>query len=95
MVRLLEIQDKLKQELAAAMETSDSAELNRLILKSEKLEMGSEPLVMQAKEVSFSIVRVLCVCAHPSRWACCAVCSRTTLGADFLARFLSLSIRSS
>lgn len=51
MVRLLEIQDKLKQELAAAMETSDSAELNRLILKSEKLEMGSEPLVVQAKEV--------------------------------------------
>lgn len=56
MVRLLEIQDKLKQELAAAMESNDSAELNRLIVKSDKLEMGSEPIVLQAKEVRRSVV---------------------------------------
>lgn len=53
MVRLLEIQEKLKIELTQAVENSDSAELNRLILKAEKLEMGTEPQVMQAKEVSF------------------------------------------
>jgi hypothetical protein len=35
----------------AAIEAGDSSELNRLILKAEKLEMGTEPLVAQAKEV--------------------------------------------
>jgi hypothetical protein len=35
----------------AAIEAGDSGELNRLILKAEKLEMGTEPLVAQAKEV--------------------------------------------
>jgi hypothetical protein len=36
---------------AAAIDAGDSGELNRLILKAEKLEMGTEPLVAQAKEV--------------------------------------------
>jgi hypothetical protein len=35
----------------AAVDAGDSGELNRLILKAEKLEMGTEPLVAQAKEV--------------------------------------------
>ena len=56
MVRLLEIQEKLKVELALAVEKSDSAELNRLIVKAEKLEMGTEPQVMAAKEVNSILI---------------------------------------
>lgn len=50
MVRLLEIQAKLVDELTKALETNDSSELNRLILKSERLEMSNHPLVVIAKE---------------------------------------------
>lgn len=64
MVRLLEIQERLKHELAAAIEGSDSAELNRLILKAEKLEMGAEPVVVQGKEVreGWSVYGLPCLC---------------------------------
>lgn len=51
MVRLLEIQAKLIEELTQALETSDSAELNRLIMKSERLEMSNHPLVVIAKDL--------------------------------------------
>jgi hypothetical protein len=44
----------------AAIEAGDSGELNRLILKAEKLEMGTEPLVAQAKEVRGSGTTSLC-----------------------------------
>ena len=52
MVRLLEIQAKLREELTIAIETHDSASLDKLILKAEKLEMGSDEIVLTAKEVS-------------------------------------------
>jgi hypothetical protein len=44
----------------AAVDAGDSGELNRLILKAEKLEMGTEPLVAQAKEVRDSGTTSLC-----------------------------------
>jgi myosin heavy subunit len=51
MLKLIEVQDQLIEDLHKAMDGSNVMELNRLILKAERFEMNSHPLVIEAKEL--------------------------------------------
>lgn len=51
MLKLIEVQDQLIEDLQRAMDGSNVMELNRLILKAERFEMNNHPLVIEAKEL--------------------------------------------
>lgn len=51
MLKLIEVQDTLVDDLHRAMEGSNVTDLNRLILKAERFEMNNHPLVIEAKEM--------------------------------------------
>ena len=50
MMRLIEIQDTLVEDVQRALEVCNIPALNRLLVKSERLEMSTHPVVVQAKQ---------------------------------------------
>lgn len=57
MLKLIEVQDQLITDLSVAIDQQHARELNRLILKAERLEMNQHPLVIEAKEMILSLFR--------------------------------------
>ncbi|KAJ1443460.1 P-loop containing nucleoside triphosphate hydrolase protein [Ochromonadaceae sp. CCMP2298] len=49
MVRLMEIQEKLVTDVTDALKGGRVADLDRLLVKAERLEMGQNPVVMEAR----------------------------------------------
>lgn len=45
MVRLIEVQDDFRRDMRKAIENCDVVELNRLLVRAERLEMGRDPVV--------------------------------------------------
>ena len=51
MVRVMEVQDNLVMEVEIAMKSNDAVKLNKLIIKSERLEMKSHPTLILAQQL--------------------------------------------
>lgn len=50
MMKLIEIQDAFRSDMLAAIEECDVVELNRLLVRAERLEMGRDPVVEKGRD---------------------------------------------
>jgi len=57
MVRVMEVQDNLVMEVEIAMNNNDAAKLNKLIIKSERLEMKNHPTLILAQHLLVKLSR--------------------------------------
>jgi hypothetical protein len=57
MMKVMEVQDTLIEQLRRAMDDNNVKELNRLLLKADKLEMSSHPLVVESRERIMKLYR--------------------------------------
>ena len=57
MLKVIEVQDTLIDQLRRAVDDNNVKELNRLLLKADKLEMTSHPLVVESRERVMKLFR--------------------------------------
>jgi len=57
MVRVMEVQDSLVMEVEIAMNNNDAVKLNKLIIKSERLEMKNHPTLILAQQLLIKLSR--------------------------------------